>query len=117
MGGSVIGLLHPGEMGAAVAGCLTARGHDVRWVSQGRGPATAERWVGNDKPMGQPLSWTADGRTVAFPISTQSGGITTVRLLDTTAPGSSLRSARSSVVFLAGGNDPAGQQPLRRSDR
>ena len=43
MGDTVIGLLHPGEMGAAVAGCLTARGHDVRWVSQGRSAATAER--------------------------------------------------------------------------
>ncbi len=40
---TVIGLLHPGEMGAAVAGCLTARGHEVRWASQGRGPATAAR--------------------------------------------------------------------------
>ncbi len=26
MSDSVIGLLHPGEMGAAVTGCLTARG-------------------------------------------------------------------------------------------
>jgi len=43
MGDTVIGLLHPGEMGAAVAGCLTARGDDVRWVSEGRGPATAAR--------------------------------------------------------------------------
>ncbi len=43
MGDTVIGLLHPGEMGAAVAGCLTARGHQVRWVSQGRGPQTAAR--------------------------------------------------------------------------
>jgi 3-hydroxyisobutyrate dehydrogenase-like beta-hydroxyacid dehydrogenase len=43
MGDTVIGLLHPGEMGAAVAGCLTARGHEVRWVSEGRGPATAAR--------------------------------------------------------------------------
>ena len=42
-GDMVTGLLHPGEMGAAVAGCLTARGHEVRWVSQGRGPATAAR--------------------------------------------------------------------------
>lgn len=43
MGDTVIGLLHPGEMGAAVAACLTARGHGVRWVSDGRGPATAAR--------------------------------------------------------------------------
>jgi len=39
----VIGLLHPGEMGAAVGRCLTGRGHEVLWVSQGRGPATAAR--------------------------------------------------------------------------
>ncbi len=43
MAETVIGLLHPGEMGAAVAACLTARGHPVRWVSEGRGPATAAR--------------------------------------------------------------------------
>jgi 3-hydroxyisobutyrate dehydrogenase-like beta-hydroxyacid dehydrogenase len=39
----VIGLLHPGEMGAAVGRCLAAAGHEVLWVSQGRGPATAAR--------------------------------------------------------------------------
>jgi hypothetical protein len=43
MGGTAIGLLHPGEMGAAVASCLTAQGHEVRWVSEGRGPVTAAR--------------------------------------------------------------------------
>jgi len=40
---TMIGLLHPGEMGAAVGGCLTQRGLSVLWASQGRGPATAER--------------------------------------------------------------------------
>ena len=39
----VIGLLHPGEMGAAVGGCLAGLGHPVRWASAGRGPATAAR--------------------------------------------------------------------------
>ena len=39
----VIGLLHPGEMGAAVGGCLTGLGHRVCWASQGRGPGTAAR--------------------------------------------------------------------------
>ncbi len=38
-----IGLLHPGEMGAAVGQCLTGAGHRVLWVAQGRGPATAAR--------------------------------------------------------------------------
>jgi Domain of unknown function (DUF1932)/NAD binding domain of 6-phosphogluconate dehydrogenase len=40
---SVIGLLHPGEMGAAVGRCLTDAGHVVLWASQGRGPQTAAR--------------------------------------------------------------------------
>jgi 3-hydroxyisobutyrate dehydrogenase-like beta-hydroxyacid dehydrogenase len=40
---AVIGLLHPGEMGAAVGQCLTGRGHEVLWASAGRGPQTAAR--------------------------------------------------------------------------
>jgi 3-hydroxyisobutyrate dehydrogenase-like beta-hydroxyacid dehydrogenase len=39
----VIGLLHPGEMGAAVGGCLAEAGHTVCWASDGRGPDTAAR--------------------------------------------------------------------------
>lgn len=38
-----VGLLHPGEMGAAVGALLTARGHDVLWLPAGRSEATAER--------------------------------------------------------------------------
>jgi 3-hydroxyisobutyrate dehydrogenase-like beta-hydroxyacid dehydrogenase len=40
---SVVGLLHPGEMGAAVGQCLTGAGHTVLWASDGRGPETAAR--------------------------------------------------------------------------
>ncbi len=39
----VIGLLHPGEMGAAVGRCLAGRGHQVLWASAGRGRQTAAR--------------------------------------------------------------------------
>ena len=39
----VIGLLHPGDMGAAVGNCLTSRGHTVLWASEGRSAATADR--------------------------------------------------------------------------
>jgi 3-hydroxyisobutyrate dehydrogenase-like beta-hydroxyacid dehydrogenase len=39
----VIGLLHPGEMGAAVGRCLTKSGHTVLWASEGRSPATQAR--------------------------------------------------------------------------
>jgi 3-hydroxyisobutyrate dehydrogenase-like beta-hydroxyacid dehydrogenase len=40
---SVIGLLNPGEMGAAVGQCLTGADHQVLWASEGRGPDTAAR--------------------------------------------------------------------------
>jgi 3-hydroxyisobutyrate dehydrogenase-like beta-hydroxyacid dehydrogenase len=38
-----MGLLHPGEMGAAVGRCLTGAGYEVLWASEGRGPQTAAR--------------------------------------------------------------------------
>jgi len=38
-----VGLLHPGEMGAAVGQCLAAAGHRVLWVRSGRSPASAAR--------------------------------------------------------------------------
>jgi 3-hydroxyisobutyrate dehydrogenase-like beta-hydroxyacid dehydrogenase len=38
-----IGLLHPGEMGAAIGALLVARGHDVLWLPDGRSGQTAER--------------------------------------------------------------------------
>jgi 3-hydroxyisobutyrate dehydrogenase-like beta-hydroxyacid dehydrogenase len=40
---TVIGLLHPGEMGSAVGRCLASLGHEVLWASKDRGPKTAER--------------------------------------------------------------------------
>jgi 3-hydroxyisobutyrate dehydrogenase-like beta-hydroxyacid dehydrogenase len=38
-----IGLLHPGEMGAALGARLRERGHDVLWAADGRSAATRER--------------------------------------------------------------------------
>lgn len=43
MGTVVIGILHPGEMGSAVAKLLRDRGHEVVWASAGRSPATKDR--------------------------------------------------------------------------
>jgi hypothetical protein len=43
MSEATIGLLHPGEMGAAVGQCLVAAGHRVLWVPEGRSPASAAR--------------------------------------------------------------------------
>ncbi len=40
---TTIGLLHPGEMGAAVGAVLRGAGRDVLWASAGRSSATAHR--------------------------------------------------------------------------
>lgn len=42
-GGTTIGILHPGAMGAVVGGVLTGLGHDVLWCGAGRSKATAAR--------------------------------------------------------------------------
>jgi prephenate dehydrogenase len=39
----VIGLIHPGEMGAAVGAALTAIGREVLWASDGRSDETKAR--------------------------------------------------------------------------
>jgi 3-hydroxyisobutyrate dehydrogenase-like beta-hydroxyacid dehydrogenase len=41
--GDVVGLLHPGEMGAAIGAVLRRRGVEVLWASAGRSDATRER--------------------------------------------------------------------------
>jgi 3-hydroxyisobutyrate dehydrogenase-like beta-hydroxyacid dehydrogenase len=38
-----VGLLHPGEMGAALGAVLRGRGNPVVWASEGRSAATAQR--------------------------------------------------------------------------
>jgi 3-hydroxyisobutyrate dehydrogenase-like beta-hydroxyacid dehydrogenase len=40
---TIIGVLHPGEMGAAIGARLRERGHDVVWAGEGRSAATADR--------------------------------------------------------------------------
>ncbi len=39
----MIGLLHPGQMGAAIGRVLTSAGHEVAWCSAGRSAASAGR--------------------------------------------------------------------------
>ena len=39
----IVGLVHPGEMGAAVGRCLQANRHDVLWASEGRSAETHAR--------------------------------------------------------------------------
>jgi 3-hydroxyisobutyrate dehydrogenase-like beta-hydroxyacid dehydrogenase len=42
---ATITMLHPGAMGAAVAGLLVEAGHDVRWAGDGRSQATRNRAI------------------------------------------------------------------------
>lgn len=43
MAEETVGLLHPGEMGAALGAALVTRGVDVLWASSDRSPASADR--------------------------------------------------------------------------
>jgi predicted dinucleotide-binding enzyme len=53
-----IGILHPGEMGAAVGAALRTAGHDVVWAAGGRSDATAERAeAAGLRDVGRPLPW------------------------------------------------------------
>jgi hypothetical protein len=42
----IVGLAHPGEMGAALGDALVVAGHDVLWASEGRSDATRARAAG-----------------------------------------------------------------------
>jgi 3-hydroxyisobutyrate dehydrogenase-like beta-hydroxyacid dehydrogenase len=45
---ATVGLLHPGEMGAAVGGCLVSVGHEVLWDPAGRSRATTGRALASE---------------------------------------------------------------------
>jgi hypothetical protein len=62
-----------------------------RWVWRGTAGISDRSY------SGALLSWTADGRTLAFPLTTGHQSVQT-RLLDTTAPGRSLRQASRVAV-------------------
>jgi hypothetical protein len=62
-----------------------------RWVWRGTAAISDRSY------SGALLSWTADGRTLAFPLTTGHRSVQT-RLLDTTAPGRSLRRASRVAV-------------------
>ena len=71
-----------------------ATGATRAWTWPGGG------WIGNWKPMGQIFSWSADGRYLEFQ---QWGGhldeTNHIRILDTTAPGTSLTTAKVIVAY------------------
>lgn len=42
----IVGLLHPGQMGAFVGSAIAAAGHEVQWAGEGRSEATRTRAAG-----------------------------------------------------------------------
>jgi hypothetical protein len=72
----------------------TATGSERQWVWHGSG------WIGLSKPAGQGLSWADNGTTLAFQLNSHANDPTVeVRLLDTAAPGGSLRASRLVLDF------------------
>jgi len=53
---TVIGLLHPGEMGAAVGRCLTGRGYTVLWASARSATAKGWRWIAEMEEIGASMA-------------------------------------------------------------
>jgi 3-hydroxyisobutyrate dehydrogenase-like beta-hydroxyacid dehydrogenase len=63
-----IGLLHPGEMGAAIGAVLAGRGHRVRWASEGRGPATAGRAEASGLEDASTVAQLTGGSEIVFSV-------------------------------------------------
>jgi hypothetical protein len=73
-----------------------ATGAQRAWTLPGTG------WIGMNKPFARSLSWAGDNRTLLFTEQLGQGGSKVqVRLLDTAAPGGSLRADSRLVPFSA----------------
>jgi 3-hydroxyisobutyrate dehydrogenase-like beta-hydroxyacid dehydrogenase len=83
---SVIGLLHPGEMGAAVGACLVAAGHTVLWDPSGRGPATRGR-AERAGLLGASLASLADQASVVISVCPPASALEVARLVAATGFG------------------------------
>ncbi|PYM39078.1 MAG: NAD(P)-dependent oxidoreductase [Candidatus Rokuibacteriota bacterium] len=68
MGGTTIGLVHPGEMGSAVGAALRVGGHRVVWASAGRSSATRARATADGLEEMTTLAALADSAPVIFSI-------------------------------------------------
>src|SRR2546429_5738034 len=68
MGGTTVGLVHPGEMGSAVGAALRVGGHRVVWASAGRSSATRARATADGLEEMTTLAALADSAPVIFSI-------------------------------------------------
>jgi 3-hydroxyisobutyrate dehydrogenase-like beta-hydroxyacid dehydrogenase len=79
MSDATIGLLHPGEMGAAVGQCLTAVGHEVLWVPEGRSAASAARAGAAGLTAADSLADLADRAEVILSVCPPHGALDVAR--------------------------------------
>jgi hypothetical protein len=91
-----VALRDPSAGGPAIQVFDVATGAERVWRWPGGGPVT-----NNAGAEGAVLSWTADNRTLAFQ-QWVTGNIIHLRLLDTTAPGGSLRAASRLLLTWPG---------------
>ncbi len=78
---TTVGLLHPGEMGAAIGAVLTGLGHRVVWASRGRSDATRRRagFAGLDD-VGTPADVAAEA-TIVLSVCPPAAALETARSL------------------------------------
>ena len=78
---STIGLLHPGEMGAEVGAALTAIGHKVLWIPEGRSKESADRAQAAGLTAVSNLEEMADQSEVILSIVPPHGALDVANLL------------------------------------
>jgi 3-hydroxyisobutyrate dehydrogenase-like beta-hydroxyacid dehydrogenase len=76
-----VGLLHPGEMGAAVGQCLAGAGHRVLWLPDGRSEASAARAAGAGMTAAGGLSVLAGQVEVIVSVVPPHGAVEVARLV------------------------------------
>lgn len=77
---ATVGLLHPGDMGAAVGACLVSVGHEVLWEPEGRSRATTGRALSAGLD-GAGLAAMIDRSSVIFSICPPHGALDVARLV------------------------------------
>jgi 3-hydroxyisobutyrate dehydrogenase-like beta-hydroxyacid dehydrogenase len=108
-----IGIVSPGEMGAAVGGALVARGHSVRWASEGRSSSTAERAVRDGLEDAGTVAALADASEIVISVCPPQAALEVARSLsefrgvyvdaNAIAPRTALAAAGSVREYVDGG--------------
>lgn len=78
---TTVALLHPGLMGSRVGGELVGRGHETRWLTAGRSPATANRASAEGLLPMPDVAQLLEGADVVLSICPPQGAVDVARLV------------------------------------